>query len=119
MQTSFYPRSFALQGAERLLDNEDIEEGTVKYLKKTLHLEQVGYRDWITVRAPKDNEVGFFGLPPDGRIPVFEIFRTAFDQSGKPMRVTVTIFPVDRQQFIIDVGEVPGPQFEPVKPRPQ
>ena len=119
MQTSFYPRSFALQGAERLLDNEDIDEGTVKYLKKTLHLEQVGYRDWITVRAPRENEVGFFGLPPDGRVPVFEIFRTAFDQNGKPMRVTVTIFPVDRQQFIIDVGEVPSPQFEPVKPRPQ
>ena len=45
----------------------------------------------------------------------FEIFRTAFDQNGKPMRVTVTIFPVDRQQFIIDVGEVPAPQFEPAK----
>ena len=118
MQTSFYPRRFALQGAERLLDNEDIKQGTVKYLKDTLGLEQVGYRDWITVRAPNNDEVGFFGLPPDGRIPVFEIFRTAFDQNGQPMRVTVTIFPVDRQQFIIDVGEVPAPQFEPAK-RPQ
>jgi GntR family transcriptional regulator len=115
MQTSFYPRSFALKGAQRLLDNEDIQEGTVEYLKGTLGLTQVGYRDWITVRAPKDNEVGFFGLLPDGRVPVFEIFRTAFDQNGKPMRVTVTIFPVDRQQFIIDVGEVPAPQFEPAK----
>jgi GntR family transcriptional regulator len=115
MQTSFYPRSFALKGAERLLDIEDIQEGTVEYLKGTLGLTQVGYRDWITVRAPEDNEVGFFRLPPDGRIPVFEIFRTAFDQNGKPMRVTVTIFPVDRQQFIIDVGEVPAPQFEPAK----
>ena len=38
---------------------------------------------------------------------MFEIFRTAFDQNGKPMRVTVTIFPVDRQQFIIDIGKVP------------
>ena len=115
MQTSFYPRRFATGGAERLLDNEDIKEGTVEYLKRTLKLTQVGYRDWITVRAPKDDEVGFFGLPPDGRVPVFEIFRTAFDQNGKPMRVTVTIFPVDRQQFIIDVGEVPAPQFEPAK----
>jgi len=115
MQTSFYPRRFALEGAERLLDNEDIKEGTVKYLKDTLGLEQVGYRDWITVRAPNNDEVGFFGLPPDGRVPVFEIFRTAFDQNGKPMRVTVTIFPVDRQQFIIDVGKVPAPQFEPAK----
>jgi GntR family transcriptional regulator len=115
MQTSFYPRSFALKGAERLLDNEDIDEGTVEYLKGTLGLTQVGYRDWITVRAPRNYEVGFFGLPPDGRVPVFEIFRTAFDQNGKPMRVTVTIFPVDRQQFIIDVGEVPAPQYEPAK----
>ena len=115
MQTSFYPRSFALHGAERLLDNEDTKEGTVNYLKKTLASTQVGYRDWITVRAPKNDEVGFFGLPPDGRVPVFEIFRTAFDQNGKPMRVTVTIFPVDRQQFIIDVGKVPAPQYEPAK----
>ena len=115
MQTSFYPRRFATGGAERLLDNEDIGEGTVNYLKKTLHLEQVGYRDWITVRAPKNDEVGFFGLPPDGRVPVFEIFRTAFDQNGKPMRVTITIVPADRQQFIIDVGEVPAPQYEPAK----
>ncbi|MGZ3487678.1 MAG: GntR family transcriptional regulator [Isosphaeraceae bacterium] len=118
MQTSFHPRRFATGGAERLLDNEDIKEGTVNYLKQTLQLEQVGYRDWITVRAPKNDEVGFFGLPPDGRVPVFEIFRTAFDQNGKPMRVTVTIFPVDRQQFIIDVGKVPAPQFGSAK-RPQ
>ena len=116
MQTSFYPRRFATTGgAERLLDNEDIEEGAISYLKKTLNLEQVGYRDWIIVRAPSHEEVGFFGLPPDGRISVFEIFRTAFDQNGDPMRVTVTIFPVDRQQFIIDVGRVPAPQFEPAK----
>jgi GntR family transcriptional regulator len=46
---------------------------------------------------------------------VFEIFRTAFDQNGQPMRVTVTIFPVDRQQFIIDVGTVPAPQFTPAQ----
>ena len=116
MQTSFYPRRFATTGgAERLLDNEDIQEGTVEYLKDILGLEQVGYRDWITVRSPNSDEVGFFGLPPDGRVSVFEIFRTAFDQNGNPMRVTVTIFPVDRQQFIIDVGKVPAPQFEPAE----
>ncbi len=115
LQTSFYPRRFALQGAERLLDNEMIEEGTAKYLKDALGLEQVGYRDWITVRTPTNDEAGFFRLPPDGRVPVFEVFRTAFDRNGKPIRVTVTTFPADRQQFIIDVGEVPAPQFEPAK----
>lgn len=115
LQTSFYPRRFALQGAERLLDNEDIGEGTVKYLQDTLAIEQCGYRDWITVRAPNNDEAAFFGLPPDGRISVFEIFRTAFDQEGKPIRVTVTVFPADRQQFIIDVGKVPAPQFVPAQ----
>jgi len=107
MQTSFYPRSFALQGAERLLHNEDIEEGTVNYLKKTLRLEQVGYRDWITVRAPDSNEARFFNLHPDGRVAVFEIFRIALDQTGTPMRLTVTILPTDRNQFIVNVGQLP------------
>jgi GntR family transcriptional regulator len=113
MQTSFYPRSFALRGAERLLDNEDIPQGTVRYLEETLDIKQVGYRDWITVRAPDPNEITFFGLPADGRVPVYEIFRTAFDQNGTPMRLTVTIFPADRNQFIIDVGDVPAREYEP------
>ena len=38
---------------------------------------------------------------------MFENFRTAFDQDGRPMRVTVTVFPTDRNQFIVNVGEVP------------
>jgi GntR family transcriptional regulator len=112
LQTSYYPRSLAMKGADRLFDAEDITEGTVKYLKETLGMEQTGYRDWITVRVPNPSEVSFFRLPSDGRIPVFEIFRTAFDQTGKPMRVTVTIFPADRNQFIIDVGDVPERQYK-------
>lgn len=111
-QTSFYPRQFAQQGAERLLDDEDIEEGTVNYLKEALGLKQIGYRDWITVRAPDPNEIAFFCLPPDGRVQVFEVFRTAFDQNGIPMRVTVTVFPADRNQFIVNVGDIPPAQFE-------
>ena len=110
LQTSFYPRSYALRGAERLLDNTDIEQGTVRYLADAMGIKQVGYRDWITVRIPDPNEMAFFWLPPDGRVPVFEIFRTAFDQNGKPMRVTVTVFPTDRNQFIIEVGDLPARQ---------
>jgi GntR family transcriptional regulator len=115
LQTSFYPRKFATSGAIRLLDDEDIEQGTVKYLEETLGMKQIGYRDWITMRVPDVNETSFFRLPADGRVPVFEIFRTAFDQTGTPMRVTVTIFPADRNQFIIDVGDVPSRQFEAPK----
>ena len=110
LQTSYYPMDFVVSGrAPRLLMAEDIAEGTVQYLKENMGLEQVGYRDWITARAPDSNEQGFFRISHDATM--FEIFRTGFDQHGTPMRVTVTVFPADRNQFIVNVGDVPGPQY--------
>jgi GntR family transcriptional regulator len=109
MQTSFYPMGLALKAGD-LLQASNIEHGAVKYLADTLGLRQVGYRDWITVRAPDGNEARFFNLPEDGRVAVFEIFRTAFDQTRTPMRVTITVFPTDRNQFIVMTGDVHVPQ---------
>ena len=57
------------------------------------------------------SEVDFFYLPPDGHVAVYEIFRTAFDQNGKPFRVTVMVFPIDRNQFIVNAGDVPAHWF--------
>jgi GntR family transcriptional regulator len=113
LQTSFYPMGFALQGADRLLAADNITEGAVQYLGAALGLKQVGYRDWITVRAPDTTEAEFFKLAADGRVAVFENFRTAFDQTGTPMRVTVTVYPTDRNQFIVEIGTVPEPQVQP------
>jgi len=107
LQTSFYPRGFVAQGAERLIEAGDITEGTMTYLAATLGLQQTSYQDWIKVRAPDPTEANFFNLPQDGRVGVFEIFRTAFDQTGRPMRLTVSVFPTDRNQFIVNAGEVP------------
>jgi len=107
MQTSFYPMELADRGAKRLMRPGHIEQGTVQYLADTLGIRQVGYRDWITVRTPNATEADFFKLPADGRVSVFEIFRTAFDQTGQPVRLTVTVYPADRNQFIIDLGAVP------------
>ena len=112
LQTSYYPRGLAVQGADRLFEPADIPEGTVQYLGETLGLKQVGYRDWISVRTPNETEAEFFKLPQDGRVGVFEVFRTAFDQTGTPMRLTLTIFPTDRNQFIVNDGQVP-----PLQPR--
>ena len=80
------------------------------YLAEALGIMQAGYRDWITARSPDPNEQAFFGLAHDAT--VFEIFRTAFDQTGTPLRVTVTVFPADRNQFIINVGDVPDLSYE-------
>jgi GntR family transcriptional regulator len=103
LQTSFYPMEFITRGANRLLMAEDITDGAVRYLAETIELRQVGYRDWITARRPDDTEQSFFGISHDSML--FEIFRTGFDQHMKPMRVTVTVFPTDRNQFIVNVGD--------------
>lgn len=111
LQTSFYPMDFVTRGATRLLMAENIASGAVQYLSETLKLTQAGYRDWITARRPDENEQEFFGLAHDAT--VFEIFRTGFDQHKKPMRVTVTVFPTDRNQFIVNVGDdLPDPRYE-------
>jgi GntR family transcriptional regulator len=107
MQTSFYPMGFVLKGADRLIQADDISIGTMKYLEQTLGLKQVGYRDWITVRTADSTEARFFGLSTDGRVSVFEVFRTAYDQTGSPMRLTVTVYPTDRNQFVVNSGDVP------------
>jgi GntR family transcriptional regulator len=110
LETSFYPGEFADRGADMLRRARDIEEGTVTYLRNTIGVRQAGYRDWITVRAPNSTEADFFKLPPDGRVAVYETFRTAFDGNEQPMRLTVTIVRADRNQFIVDVGSVPEPK---------
>jgi GntR family transcriptional regulator len=107
MQTSFYPMDFVDSGAVRLARPDNIPEGTVNYLAETLHIHQKSYRDWLIVRAPDADETVFFRLPPDGRTPIIEISRTAFDGNGQPMRVTVTVYPADRNQLIFDFGQVP------------
>jgi GntR family transcriptional regulator len=110
LQTSFYPMDFATKGgATRLLMAEEITEGAIAYLADYDH-KQIGYRYWITARAPDENEQKLFSLAHDTSI--FEIFRTAFDQDKVPIRVTVTVFPADRNQFIVNVGDVPDPQYE-------
>jgi GntR family transcriptional regulator len=109
LQTSFFPFEFTTH-AGRLLRAEDIKEGTTRYLEKELGIKQTSYRDWITARAPDDNEQRFFGIAHDSM--VFEIFRSAFDQEGRAMRVTVTVFPADRNQFIMNVGNPPDPQYD-------
>jgi GntR family transcriptional regulator len=113
MQTSYYPMEFADRGAERLRRARNIDEGTVKYLADTLHIHQVGYRDRITARAPNPTEAEFFKLPSDGRVPMYEITRTAYDGDGQPMRLSVTVYPADRNQFLLEIGAVPEPSERP------
>ena len=109
LQTSFFRFEFATQ-APRLLMAEDITEGTVRYLESLMHIRQTSYRDWITARPADDNEQKFFDISHDST--VFEIFRSAFDQDGNAFRVTVTVFPADRNQFIVNAGNPPRATYD-------
>jgi GntR family transcriptional regulator len=107
LQTSFYPMDLVESGAIRLIQAGDIIEGTVKYLRMSAGIKQAGYRDTITVRAPDVNETMFFRLPDDGRVSVIEQRRTAYTDDGRAVRLTVSVYPADRNQFSVVVGQVP------------
>ena len=105
LQTSYYPRSLSAR-APRLLHTDDIPEGTVTYMAEC-GIHQAGYRDAIEVRAPNEEETGYFDLPADGHIHVVEISRVAFDQHEKAIRFTITAYRADRNRFVINVDNIP------------
>jgi GntR family transcriptional regulator len=118
LQTSFYPMSLVERGAQRLIQTRSISQGTVAYLEETLGLRQAGYQDMITVRAPNESESSFFGVPADGRVLILAAARTAFDQDGAPIRVTVTLYPADRTLFAINAGCIPSTASEQAAEQP-
>jgi GntR family transcriptional regulator len=107
MQTSFYPLSLVEQGATDLLQALNIAGGTMAYLREALGIEEAGWHDTITVRAPDEAETRFFGLPGDGRVSVIETGRTTFDIDGSAVRLTISVYPSDRNQFAVNFGIVP------------
>jgi len=107
LQTSFYPMRFVENGAVNLLLARDIDLGATKYIEEKLGIKQVGYRDRLTVRPPNAGEVTFFKVPDDGSVLMVVIHRTAYSQGVKPIRFTATVYPADRNHFVIDSDEVP------------
>jgi GntR family transcriptional regulator len=112
LQTSHYPMNLSDRGARKLLQATDIPEGAVGHLAEALQLKQVGYRDRIAVRRANDEELRFFGLREDAGIPVVVILRTAYGiddttSAPYPFRLTESVFPADRNQFVINAGDVP------------
>jgi GntR family transcriptional regulator len=105
-QTSYYPRKWYDRGAERLLMATNISEGTLQYLGSVLSLKQDRYEDWITARPAQEDEPARFGLPHNAAM--FLIYRTGFTAEGTAIRVTVTLYPADRNQFRYRYGNLAG-----------
>jgi GntR family transcriptional regulator len=108
LQTSFYPLSLVQRGASRLILAADIEDGAISYIEREVGLKRSGRADRIFVRAPDRHETEFFSLPDDGRIAVFEIVQTIYDDDCTPYAATITTYPSDRNQFLITAGKIPS-----------
>jgi GntR family transcriptional regulator len=113
LQTSFYPMSLVAQGAGKLIEATDIDGGVVAYLGRECGIKQTAYRDTVSVRPPNENEAAFFKLPADGRVAVFTVFRVGYDQDGQRFRLTITVYPTDRNRLLFSVGPVPPPPTPP------
>jgi GntR family transcriptional regulator len=110
LQSTAYPMDLVRQGAERLLVAEDIPEGALAHLAERCGVREVGHRDRILVRPPQDGEARFFRLSDDGRVSVVAVVQTGYRDSADgpmPFRVTFTVYPADRSQFVLSSGDVP------------
>lgn len=110
LQTTVYPMELVTRGAVALLSAKDIPGGAIAYLEETLGLVQVGYRDTILVRPPREEESRFFDLPDEGLVSVVSLTRTSYQKSAVgpvPFRMRFTVLPADRNQLEINVGDVP------------
>jgi GntR family transcriptional regulator len=110
LQTTFYPMDLVLKDpavGARLLEARSIEEGAIPYLKANLGISQVGWRDTIIARSPNAGERAFFNLSDKVQIAVFEFRRTGYADDGRPIRLTVTVYPAERNRFVMEAGDVP------------
>ena len=85
----------------------NIEEGTVSTWR--IHSASARWLSRQDHRARADYRSGLFQAASGRPGPDVRDYQDGFDGNGKPMRFTVTVYPADRNQFIVNVGEVPQP----------
>ena len=67
------------------------------------------------MRPPDASERAFFNLSDRVQVAMLDVRRTGYDEEGNPIRVTVTVYPGDRNQFEMEAGKVPPPPSAPKK----
>jgi GntR family transcriptional regulator len=108
-EANVVPMDLVTGGAPDLLLAADLDGGIAAYLSRRLGIAEVGHRDRILVRPATDDESRFFGLST-GSDSVVSLVRTSYQPAKPgpaPLRVTFTVLPADRSQFVINTGAVP------------
>lgn len=100
IQDSYYPSDIAEVAG--LLEPGDISEGTIRRMAAAGHTE-VGFRDEITARLATADEAQWLDLGRGAAVLVY--VRTAVTAT-RPVRLTVTAFPAERNRLVYEVGDI-------------
>jgi GntR family transcriptional regulator len=109
MQTSYYPMALwseVLRSCPRLRTSQKAPATTSMRRSASRRWARV---DTMTVRAPTRGGAERFSLPQDGRVSVLETCQICVAADMKPMRVTITIYPSDRNTFSMETGHLAHP----------
>jgi GntR family transcriptional regulator len=100
-QVSYYPMDIATEAG--LTSPRDISPGTVRAMADAGHVE-IGYRDELTVRMPTPEEAR--SLEINSGVALIVYLRTAYTKD-RPVRLTRTFFPGDRNRIMYELGTLP------------
>jgi GntR family transcriptional regulator len=106
-QDSWYPMDIAEQAG--LAVAHDLPQGTIRAMADAGHVE-IGHVDEITARMPAPDEARTLDLAPG--VPVVVYIRTAWTDK-RPVRVTRTVFPADRNRIVYELGDLRAYEAEP------
>jgi GntR family transcriptional regulator len=107
-QDSWYPVDVAEQAG--LTSPHDLPQGTIRAMANAGHVE-IGHIDELTARMPSPDEVRTLSLAAG--VPVMVYVRTAWTNE-RPVRVTHTIFPADRNRIVYELGDLSAYEDEPL-----
>ena len=99
-QDSWYPMDVSETAG--LAVPHDLAQGAVRAMADAGYVE-VGHVDELTARMPTPDEVRTLSL--SSGVPVMVYVRTAWTNE-RPVRVTRTIFPADRNRIVYELGEL-------------
>jgi len=106
-QDSYYPMDIA--EAAGLVTPKDIPEGTIRAMAKAGH-DEVGHVDEITARMPTPAEAQVLDI--GAGTPLLVYSRTAHSDK-RPVRLTRTLFPADRNRITYELGDLSALAGEP------
>lgn len=101
-QVSYYAMDIAQEAG--LAVAHDIQDGTVRAMARVGH-EEIGMVDELSGRMPTPEEAR--ALDIDAGVPVVLYWRTTYSPT-RPLRVTKTIFPADRNVIVYEMGDLTG-----------